>query len=308
MLDLALWQQRFCEYLELRQHSNRTLENYRQGLTPFFGFLNSRGLESLNQVNRDTLELYRAHIFAKRTPNGKLWSAATQKYRLAVVKSFFRYLCQAGYLLIDVASGLDMPKVHRPLPTVLSEAETLKLLAVPDVTTAVGIRDRAILETLYATGIRNSELCSLKLEHLERGGEFPLIRVIKGKGGKDRVLPLAEEALVWIEAYLVKVRPFWLIRSTDHTLFLGTTGGPLNRSLLADIVSRLGRRAKLGKPVTPHILRHGCATHLLRRGASLRHIQVLLGHSSSSTTEQYTKVEVSDLAKALNRHHPRERR
>lgn len=308
MLDLELWQQRFGEYVLLRQHSKGTAQTYQHGLKPFFAFLNSQGIESLNEVSRDTLENYRSHIFTIRSPQGRLWSATTQKSRLAIVKSFFRYLSQAGYLLVNVAAYLDLPKVHRSLPAVLSESETLKLLAVPDVQTAVGIRDRAVLEVLYATGIRNSELCDLMLDDLDCSGDFPLLRVLHGKGNKSRIVPLTEEALAWIEAYLVQVRPRWLFRSADRHLFLSTTGRPMSRCLLGEIVSRLGRKAKLGKPVTPHMLRHGCATHLLKHGANLRHIQVLLGHASSATTEHYTKVEVSDLAKVLNRYHPRERR
>ena len=131
MLDLALWQQRFGEYVLLRQQSKGTVDTYQRGLKPFFAFLNSQGIDSLNQVNRDTLEDYRSHIFTIRSPQGRLWSATTQKSRLAIVKSFFRYLSQTGYLLVNVSAYLDLPKVHRPLPAVLSESETLKCACQP---------------------------------------------------------------------------------------------------------------------------------------------------------------------------------
>ena len=306
-LDLELWRQRLSEYLQLRQWSPETVATYSHGLKPFFEFLDSQAIESLSEVTKDTLEGYRSHIFCLRSKQGKPWSAATQKCRLAVVKAFFRYLSSAGYMLIDLAAGLDMPKVARKLPSLLSEAETLKLLEVPKVDTIPGIRDRTLLEVLYSTGMRNSELCSLKLEDLDLAADPPVIRIVRGKGNKARVVPLGQEALVWLETYLVKVRPRLLFINTDEHVFLGLTGRPLNRGSLGNIVSRLGRLANLGKPVTPHMLRHSCATHMLRRGANLRHLQVLLGHESSTTTDHYTRVEVTDLAKALRRHHPRER-
>jgi len=305
--DVPLWQERFAQYIRVRQWSAGTVGTYSQALKLFLKFLDSQGIESLSEVTRETLEGYRAHVFCKRSKVGKPWSAATQKVHLGAVKAFFRFLCRSGYLLMDLAAAMDMPKVCRSLPELLTEAETVQLLAVPDVQTLVGIRDRALLEVLYGTGLRNSELCDLAVDHIDLAAEPPILRVIQGKGNKSRVVPLGEEALAWLETYLVQVRPRWLFRSSIPNVFLGTTGRPMNRSLLTEIVSRLGRKAKLGKRVTPHLLRHGCATHMLARGAGLRHLQKLLGHSSSSTTEHYTQVEVSDLAKVLRKHHPRER-
>lgn len=307
MLDLELWRQRFAEYITHRHFSKNSVEAYGASLKPFFDFLDQQGIDSLSLVHRQTLEDYRAHIFAKRSPNGKLWSVSTQRGRLGVVKAFFRFLFHEGYLLVDVASGLDFPRRQEVLPKVLSEAETIKLLETPDTETPAGIRDRAILEVLYCTGIRNSELCHLELCDLRLGGDFPSLHVHLGKGAKSRLVPLAQEAVQWLEIYIAQVRPRWLFRSDNTRIFLSTQGRSLERTALAIIVSSTAKKAKLGRSVTPHMLRHGCATHMLARGANLRQVQALLGHSSSTTTERYTKVEISDLAKAVHRHHPRER-
>ena len=186
----------------------------------------------------------------------------------------------------------------------LSESEALQLLEQPDVRTPEGIRERAMLELFYGTGLRNSELRYLRMGQLDlsRG----LLRIDHGKGGKGRVVPLGEEALAWLEEYLAQVRPS-LVQSPDHDLvFPGLIAREIGRGQLAKLFQRLGREAGLEKTVTPHVLRHSCATHMLRRGASIRHLQTLLGHSCLDTTQRYTRVEVSDLAKVIARYHPRE--
>ena len=161
------------------------------------------------------------------------------------------------------------------------------------------------MELLYGTGVRNSELCSLTLELLDLACHT--VRLQKGKGNKPRILPLGQEAQAWLELYLEKVRPFWLRNSQCQAVFLDRWGsGPITRSTLSMLVRKLSKKGGLGKAATPHALRHSCATHMLRRGAGLRHIQQLLGHEQLSSTEHYTRVELSDLRKVLSRCHPRE--
>ncbi|MEW6280687.1 MAG: tyrosine-type recombinase/integrase, partial [Candidatus Eremiobacterota bacterium] len=235
---------------------------------------------------------------------GRPLSLATQQSRLAAVKAFFRFAVRRGFVLLDVAAALELPRVKRGLPTVLTEAEMLRLLNVSDTRCLLGVRDRTLLEVLYGTGLRNSELCALTLDACDLA--VPALRILWGKGGKSRVVPLGEEALAWLEAYLGQVRPR-LVRSAEARVFLNRDGQPLKRGTLIDLVRRIARKVDLKKRVTPHVLRHSMATHMLRRGAGLRHLQALLGHSSSAVTEHYTKVEVSDLRRVLRRCHPRER-
>lgn len=303
-LDPVLWQERFSQHMEVRGWSTDTIATYLAGLRPFFKFLQERQVESLAGVTRELVEDYRTRLFYHKY-RGRNLSMATQQARLAAVKAFFRFAARRGFVLLDVAAGLELPRAKKGLPTVLTEAEMLRLLDVPDTSCLLGVRDRTLLEVLYGTGIRNGELCALRLDACDLA--VPALRILWGKGGKSRVVPLGEEALVWLEAYLGQVRPRLAVQSAQTRVFLTRDGQPLRRENLIELVGRLARKADLRKRVTPHGLRHSMATHMLRRGAGLRHLQALLGHSSSAVTEHYTKVEISDLRRVLQRCHPRER-
>lgn len=306
MLELAVWQQRFRQYLEVRNFAARTVEAYVQELRPFLKSLEAQQVTSLANLTRAQLEQYRTEIFYAKKRDQQALSVRTQIGKLGAVRQFVRFLVREDYLLSDVSVGFEMPKTPEILPrTILSEAETLRLLEAPSLSVPLGIRDRAILEVLYATAIRNSELCDLKLDSLDNARH--LVRVDLGKGGKDRVVPLGEEAELWIDEYLREVRP-QLERKSSPWLFLTWRGQKFGRTSLAGVVLRWAKRAGLAKHATPHVLRHSCATHMLRRGASLRHLQALLGHATPNTTQRYTRVEISDLRKVLRRCHPRERR
>jgi integrase/recombinase XerD len=167
------------------------------------------------------------------------------------------------------------------------------------------VRDRTILELLYGSAIRNTELCELHLDHLDFARH--LLRVDCGKGNKPRLVPLGEEAEAWLQEYLLSIRPQLLRKASSQEVFLSNRGRPFTRGPLAFLVAHWARKAGLVKHITPHILRHSCATHMLRHGADLRYIQAMLGHSSPQTTQIYTRVEISDLRKVILRCHPRER-
>jgi integrase/recombinase XerD len=306
VIDAALWKARFSDWLEVRYRSQDTRHNYLASLGRFLEFLNALGLTSWAEVTRDVLEEYRAHVFGLRHPRtGNFLKVGTHVARLMTVKVFFRFLVRDGHLLANPALQLELPRHKKPLPVVLTESEVLKLLETPDTQELTGIRDRAILELLYGTGLRNGEMCSLELDLLDLATHQ--VRLQRGKGDKGRVLPLGQEAQVWLELYLESVRPFWLRNPAVQAVFLDRWGsGPITRTTVSMLVSQLGKKAGLGKAVTPHSLRHSCATHMLRRGADLRHLQQLLGHEQLSSTEHYTKVEVSDLRRVLSRCHPRE--
>jgi len=304
-LNLELWRMRFQEYMELRGWTSRTVESYASELRPFFEFLESQAIESLGCVTRETVQEYRTHLFYVQYRDRRI-STSTQCSRLTRIKSFLRFLAREHFLLTDPAAQVELPCVPRRIPrTLLSERETLILLEAPDTTTPLGIRDRSILELLYCTAIRNTELRRLSLDDIDT--EQRVLRIVCGKGNKSRVVPLGEEAIVWLEEYLVHGRPR-LVRRTSTTVFLTWRGKPFSRGSLSRVVRQAARAARLKKAVTPHVLRHCCATHMLRRGANICHLQELLGHESAATTQRYTKVEISDLHRVLERCHPRERR
>ena len=306
-MDFELWKQRFVDWLQTRFDSKDTQENYRSGLLPFLDFAERHGVTSWTEVNRDWIEEYRSHIFLARNVNtGKPLATGTRVGRLLSVKVFFKFLVHEGYLMVSPAALLELPKVHKALPVVLTEAEVLQILEVPNVRRRAGIRDRTLLELLYGTGARCQEIVSIQLGDLDLAQRQ--LRLPKGKGGKPRVLPLGQEAHYWLERYLAEVRPAWLRNPSLDAVFLDRWGhNALSRGGLTRLVHDLAQQLDLDKRVTPHILRHSCATHMLKRGAGLRQIQELLGHTQLSSTEHYTRVDVMDLRKVLNRCHPRER-
>lgn len=222
---------------------------------------------------------------------------------LSSVRRFYRYLTQIGVRLDDPSARLPAPRLGRPLPKSLTERDVDALLAAPDVTTTVGLRDRAMLETLYATGLRVSELVSLPVARLNtRQG---LVRVVAGKGGKDRLVPLGEEAITWLERYLGEARPALLDGRSSDALFVTSRGEAMTRQAFWYLIKRYAQRAGIDKPLSPHTLRHAFATHLLDHGADLRSLQMLLGHADLSTTQIYTHVARERLKELHARHHPR---
>lgn len=303
VLDSELWLHRFLEWMRLRNWSAQTQANYGAGVREFLRFLDSQGVRQVNAITRALIESFRVHLFQKRY-RGKPLTMSTQASRLTAVKSFVRYLADADYLLLDVGAAVKLPRYHRPLPRVLSEDEAVRLVEAPDVTQATGVRDRAILETFYCSGVRSHELGQLTLADVDWQEQSLWIR--HGKGDKSRLVPLGDEAVAWMEEYLARVRPLWLASADEDHLFLTRRGTPMDRSTLGTVVTRWARSQ--GLQASPHTLRHSCATHMLRRGANLRHLQALLGHESPLSTQHYTKVEISDLHKAVRRFHPRERK
>ena len=260
-------------------------------------------------MNRSLVEAYRVELFyatyagRARSRQGQSLTLRTQAARLSAVKAFLRFLHSQGYLLLDPAAGVDLPRIHRPLPQVLSEEETRALLEAP--AGPLALRDRAILEMLYGTGLRNSELGTLRLTAVDRRRSE--LRVVEGKNGQSRVVPLGEEALFHLTRYLDELRPQLVARQADAGfVFVSRRGRSLARNSIGAVVHQAARRAGLERKVFPHLLRHSCATHMLGRGAGIRHLQLLLGHATLAATQVYTHVEVSDLRQVLLRCHPRE--
>jgi integrase/recombinase XerD len=295
--------ERFEEELLLR-FGEATVPAYLRYAQALLAWLEARGVDLVDARTPD-LRAYQGELLARRKADGRPYSAGFQVNQLKAVKAFFRFLYRGGYRLSDPAEKLEYPRVEKRLPrTVLTEEEAMRILETPEAKTVIGLRDGAILETLYATGIRASEISNLTPFDVDV--EERTLRILLGKGRKDRHVPLTHAAAVAIEAYLTKARPKLLGRGARF-LFLSRRGGRMNRWALTCLVHRSAAAAGVEKRVTCHTFRHSVATHLLRGGADIRHIQALLGHGSLATTERYTRVELSDLKEVVHRAHPRGR-
>jgi integrase/recombinase XerD len=285
------------------RYAARTVPAYLADVRVFLCWLEGRGL-SLSDVKTADLLAYQADLMAARKKDGKPYSVSIHTNRLTAVKSLFRFLYKRGFVLHDPAAAVEYPRAEIRLPrALLSKQEARRLVEAPGTKTHTGARDKAILETFYATGIRVSELSKLTLSDVDT--EERILRVVQGKGGKDRNLPLTKAAAEAIEAYLASARPKLRGARRSPLLFLAPRGGRMHTAALNDLVHFYAKKVGIKHPVTCHSLRHAIATHLLRGGADIRHIQVLLGHASLQATERYTRVEISDLMEVIRRAHPR---
>lgn len=291
---------------ELRvRFSERTAVDYVGHAGFLLRWLEGRGV-GLFEARTNDLFAFQSDLLTLRMKNGKPYSVAFQSRRLSAIKSFFRFLYRRSYMLHDPAAPLQLPRIGKRLPrTILTPLEARRILESVRKRTPVALRDRAILETLYATGIRAGEVSNLTPYDIDT--EEGVLRVVLGKGRKDRNVPLTRAAAVAIEAYMDQGRPRLVGKARAPFLFLQARGAKLQRATLARMVRERAVEAGVKKRVTCHTFRHSVATHLLKGRADIRHIQSLLGHASLGTTERYTRVEISDLKQVVRRAHPRGR-
>ncbi|HEX2025035.1 MAG TPA: site-specific tyrosine recombinase XerD [Actinomycetota bacterium] len=297
---------RFLDHLTVeRGLSRNTIDAYRRDLSRYARFLDERGLTPERAGEPEISAFMRSLASSEYLP-GKPYRASSVARALAAVRSFHRFLVREGEVEADPAEGVARPKVPRALPRPLTVDEVGALIGAPaDDGTPVPLRDRAILETLYGAGLRISELVGLDVDDvdLEEGS----VRAF-GKGSRERVVPLGRYATAALQAYLVRARPALARPRTRGALFLNQRGGRLTRQGCTNIVKAMARRAGIGKRVTPHMLRHSFATHLLEGGADVRVVQELLGHASVATTQVYTLVTKDRLRDVYFDAHPRARR
>ncbi|MCX7136815.1 MAG: site-specific tyrosine recombinase XerD, partial [Proteobacteria bacterium] len=232
---------------------------------------------------------------------GKAKATSTSRL-LSSLKRYYQYALRQGKITADPTLNIDTPKLPRGLPKTLTEQDVEKLLAAPNVEDPLGLRDRAMLETLYASGLRVSELVTLKVAQVSQ--DMGVVRIV-GKGAKERLVPLGEEALNWIKRYLQEGRPQILDKRAADAMFVTSRGAAMTRQAFWHLLKRYALLAGLTKPMAPHTLRHAFATHLLNHGADLRVVQLLLGHSDISTTQIYTHVARERLKQLHAKHHPR---
>lgn len=285
----------FCDALWLEDGlAKNSLQAYRQDLISLASWLEQQKKPLLSATELDLQAFYAAHHADTST--------STANRRLSVYKRFYQWAQRNGETPNDPTVRMQAAKRPPRFPKVLSEAQVESLLAAPNIKTDLGVRDRTMLEVLYATGLRVSELVNLKI--IEVGLNEGLIRVI-GKGNKERMVPLGEEALNWIQKYLSESRPQLLRGQIADALFITQRGGPMTRQMFWFLIKRYAQYAKIYHPLSPHTLRHAFATHLLNHGADLRVVQLLLGHADISTTQIYTHVARERLKVLHRQHHPR---
>jgi len=254
------------------------------------------------QVTRASLESYQRYLFDYRKKDGQPLAVASQHSRLAPLKVWFKWLTRRNYIPQDPASELELPRLGYKLPNMLNKDEAELVLQRPNVQDAMGIRDRAILEILYSTGIRRMELLHLKLYDVDQ--KHGLVTIHEGKGKRDRVVPVGERALFWLDKYLTDVRPSIVGEPDDSIVFLTTTGGPFTPNHLSWLARRYVSAAKIGKSGACHIFRHTMATLMLEGGADIRYIQAMLGHVRLDTTQIYTHVSIRMLKQVHAATHP----
>ncbi len=273
-----------------------TVEAYSVDLLDFVEFALKKGLASPEQITASHVITWLKHLKAR----GISPVSATRK--LSSLRGFFRYLLLEGILSASPTSVINNPRAGKTLPTVLSIQEVERILEEARVTEPLGLRDRAILECLYSCGLRASEAVNLLMNQVDFPAGF---LKITGKGNKERIVPLGNEASSWLEKYIKTARPILLKKNKSYYCFLGKGGRPITRQRLWQIIKEYALRAGIKRSVYPHVLRHSFATHLLEGGADLRAVQMLLGHSDISTTQIYTHLDMSHLRRIHREFHPR---
>ena len=305
---LASW----LDALRTRGYSEAYLQNHQGAVSAFILWCQERGLAKAAEVTKPVIERYQRFLFYYRRPKrgdegdgaeGEPLGLRTQKQRLAAIKHFFRWLGRNSYILANPASEIELPRVppRRP-PEVLTLGEVEQVLAQPDITTPYGLRDRAILETLYSTGMRRKELSLLAFSDIQP--EAGILRVRHGKGKKQRIIPIGERALGWIRRYLADVRPQLATTPDDGILFLSFTGRPFWPDTLTQMARDYVKKAGIKKPGSCHLFRHTMATLMLEGGADIRFIQEMLGHALLDSTEIYTHVSIKKLKEIHSATHP----
>jgi len=290
--------QEFLAYLELEKGmSVHTIENYQSDLFQCALYLTLLKVDNWRNVRNEHISLWISGLSQKG------FAAASISRKLSTIRMMSRYLIKEGYSRDDMTALIPGPKVSRRLPITLTVEEIKKLLHAPDLRSPQGVRDRAIIELFYSSGLRVSEMSALALHEVDLENEY--LKVTAGKGNKQRIIPIGSKARESIEVYLTVSRPKLIKPKTGSSLFISNRGQAISRKTVWLMLKNYAEKAKINKPVKPHVLRHSFATHLLSGGADLRAIQEMLGHSDITTTQIYTTVEKNRLIKQHEEFHPR---
>lgn len=293
----------YLETLRVRQYASRTVLGRNDMLSFFILWCLERDVTEVTQVTKPILERYQRHLYHYRKPNGKPMSTSAQCNRVTSIKQFFSWLTRENYIPSNPASELLMPRREHRLPkAIFTKDESEAVLSQPDIYTPLGIRDRAMMETLYSTGMRRAELMRLQIGEISHNQSTVMIR--QGKGKRDRVIPIGDRALAWVEKYEHEVRPSLLVDPHETHLFLTEDGKSLPAWSISKIITRYINRADISKEGSTHIFRHTMATLMLENGADIRYIQQMLGHALLTTTQIYTQVSIEKLKQIHKATHP----
>ena len=301
--SLRAWNAEFLDAQRARNYSEATIHIRTYQLEVFATWAEARDVRRPQEVTRPILERYLRHLYHRRKEDGRPISVTAQLSAIGAVRAYFRWLNKQNVLLWNPAADLELPRMERRLPKgVLTADEAEKILALPDLSTPTGLRDRAMLEVLYSTGMRRKELVGLEVFDIDTERGTALIR--KGKGNKDRMVPVGERALAWVERYVHDGRPELVVSASEKALFLTPMGEPYVPESLSNLVMRYVEAAKINKKGACHLFRHTAATLMLEGGADIRYIQELLGHASVKTTQIYTQVSIRKLQQVHAETHP----
>ena len=308
-MDLNELHTAFIEHLKAKNYSPSTIVAYSSHLEIYLDHLRATGISDIRGVSQDGVKKYLLKLVEQKNAGleGKGYANATISIKIRAVKRFFQYLETSGQILINPAELIKEPRKDTSLPrTVLTDDEVRKILEQPRLNHDFGIRDRAVLEVFYSTGIRLEEMTRLTVFDCDLQGG--LLRVNKGKGSKDRLIPLGKYSVAILRKYIAHVRPrYHDVAKAGKALFLNRFGQPLSKQMIEIFVRNYARKAGIIKKVTPHAFRHTFATDLVRNGADIAAVRKMLGHSGLRTTQIYIKVAVKDVKTTHGRHHPRER-
>lgn len=292
----------YLKHLQVLNLSENTVKGHRFLLRRFIRYLEGKDPAS---TTRETIDIYQLHLYEEINRQGRPNIAASQNNALKVVKSFYAFLHEKGYIASNPAKDVSYAKVPKRLPrSILTKSEMKRLLHAPDTATLLGYRDRTILEVLYSTAIRKAEINNLLVDDVDYAQGF--LRVNEGKGKKDRVVPLGKIACRYLENYISAVRPA-LMKASSRCLFLSLKGGKLSKNVIWQMVKGYAKKAHIIKSISPHTFRHTCATLMLRNKANIRHVQEMLGHACLTSTQVYTSVSIVDLKEIHSKCHPREK-
>ncbi|MGB8495495.1 MAG: site-specific tyrosine recombinase XerC [Candidatus Acidiferrum sp.] len=289
--------------LRVKDYSEHTVRNRDMNVRYFLAWCAERGLTEPTEITRPVLERYQRHLFHYRKRDGELMTFRSQHARLVALRSWFRWMTRQNHILHNPASEIELPRLGHRLPKhVLSASEVEQVMMQPNLADPIGLRDRAILEVFYSTGMRRTEAIHLKLFDLDLERGTILIR--QGKGKKDRFVPIGERAIAWVQKYIREARPKLVAEPDNGTLFLSSAGEEISRDHLTLTVRSYVLKAKTGKTGACHLFRHTMATLMLEGGADIRFIQQMLGHAELSTTEIYTHVSIRMLKQVHSATHP----
>jgi integrase/recombinase XerD len=301
---MAVLLDKFLEWMRVKNFSEETVLGRHYTLSRFIIWAEERGIVQPREVTKPILERYQRYLYHYRKKNGDPLSTRTQHGFLVPIRAWFKWLTRQNHILYNPASEIDLPKLEHRLPKhVLTMGEAEQIIVLPDVNTPLGIRDRALLETLYSTGVRRMEVVNLRLYDLDYDRGTIIVR--QGKGRKDRMVPIGERAVAWLEKYLREVRPTLLVGdSAGDVLFLTKMGEPFTPDQMTLLVKEYVDAADIGKKGSCHLWRHTAATLLHDAGADIRFIQAFLGHAKLTTTEIYTQVSIRQLKAIHSACHP----